>query len=132
MSSEEINYPNLVHIFKKMQSFWNEHEEREEKIFKVLDKAGIRVKAEKVSLEHRELRKDWNNLSEALKSASEHKVRTALEFSGTNLIKKLRAHMKEEDWVLYSISWDSLSKSCLSELESLNIASSEEVLALKE
>lgn len=114
--SEIINYPNLVHVFGRLCEFWDPHEEKEEKIFPILEKENIKIPVKTILFEHRELRKDRDKMQEAINSGSEIEMKKALGTSGKVIIKKLRRHMDDEDNILYTISPDELSSEGLKEL----------------
>jgi len=113
---EGINYPNLVHVFKKLCYIWDEHEENEEKIFPILEKEKIKVPVEKMLFEHKELKKYKKKILNAINSGSEYEIKKALEDNCEIIIKKLREHISDEDEVLYTITLEEFTPEELQEL----------------
>lgn len=97
MNSEEINYSNLIHVFKKLHDFWNFHEDREELFFTNIKKKGAKINFEKTLIEHRELKGHWTVIRNAINSGDENEVKISLDTDGKMLIDKLRRHMNEEE-----------------------------------
>jgi DUF438 domain-containing protein len=114
--SEIINYPNLVHVFKKLCSVWNPHEKKEERIFPILEKENIKIPVKTILFEHKELRKHKDAIQNAIDSGSEIEMKKALNTSGKTIIKKLKKHINDEDNILYTIVLDELSPEGLREL----------------
>ncbi len=98
-----VNYPNLIHVLKKLNEFWNSHEEREEEYFSELHAKGFTIPIKKITFEHLRLKRHRDALIRALESGSEFKTKEALKKDGLELIKKIRQHMKDEDWILYAL-----------------------------
>lgn len=103
IEAEIINYGNLVHVYNKLHDLWNKYEEKEEKIFPIMGKEGIKIPVKKVLFEHKVLRPHKEKMKKAIESGSEFEMRTALENNGIVIIKKLREHIEFEDEVLYRI-----------------------------
>ncbi|MFA5060696.1 MAG: hemerythrin domain-containing protein [Candidatus Pacearchaeota archaeon] len=101
---EVINYPNLVHCFKELCSIWDIHEEKEEKVFGIMEKERIKMPVYKMTCEHRDLRGHINRIKEAINSGNEAKLRERFESDLKRLISKIRAHKNMEDEVLYTIA----------------------------
>jgi hemerythrin-like domain-containing protein len=116
--SEEINYPNLVHCFKKLCGLWDMHEEKEEKVFRVFEKESIKVPVEKMTCEHKDLRLHIKKFLGAVNSGSAFEIKKALDEDMSALIEKIRKHKDDEDEVLYTIAiqeftpeeWKEMSK----------------------
>jgi len=106
MSEETINYPNFIHVFKKLDSMWDNHEKGEEVLFLKLKEAGYTVPYDKIVFAHGRLGKYKADLMKALNSGSEFKMKTALEKSGKKLITYLREHIRLENEVLYTLPED--------------------------
>ena len=102
--SETINYPNLIHVFRKLHEIWNLHEQKEEKIFNALEKEKIKIPVEKMLFEHKELSKHKKEMLNAINSGSEFKIKQALYSNGKFIIKKLREHIKDEEDILFSLT----------------------------
>ena len=43
MGDETINYSNLIHVIKKLCEIWDEHEQKEERIFPILEHEKIKI-----------------------------------------------------------------------------------------
>lgn len=118
-NSEIINYPNLKHVLNNLCQMWNPHEEKEEKIFPILEKEKIKIPVEKILCEHKALKNHKNVLIRALASGSEFEMKKALLSDGKIIVEKLRKHIKDEDDVLCTISLDELSPEALKQLDDL-------------
>lgn len=103
MKTSIINFPNLIHVLKKLKRIWDEHEEKEEPFFRHLLNKGFTIPMEKITFEHSKLKKEFEIIMNSIKTLSEDKIHDALEKNGKNLINKLRQHMSEEDWILYAL-----------------------------
>ncbi len=102
--SEEVNYGNLVHVFKKLHGLWNEHEEKEEKFFSILEKDQIKVHVKKMLFEHKVLRLYKEAMLKAINSGSELEMKKALNENAVVIIKKLREHIIDENESLCRIT----------------------------
>jgi len=121
MEDEEINYPNLIHVFKRLCPSWNEHEEKEEKIFSIMEKEKIKIPVYTMLCEHRDLKGHRDIISEAINSGNEFKIKKVLNEHGKIIIAKLRKHINDEDKVLYTITLQEFTPEELKELfESIN------------
>ena len=121
MEELDINYPNLIHVWKNLHDLWNSHEEKEEKIFPIMEKERIRIPVQKMLFEHKELKKHKQEINKAIMSGSNEDIKTALEIHGKIIIGKLKEHINMEDEILYTIAQEEFTKEELKELvESLN------------
>jgi iron-sulfur cluster repair protein YtfE (RIC family) len=102
--SKRINYPNLIHVFKKLIKIWNEHEEKEDRLFPVLEKEEIKIPVEKMLFDHKELGKFKERIINAINSGDENSVKESLNRDGREIIKKLRKHIDDEESVLYLVT----------------------------
>lgn len=102
--NRRVNYPNLIHVFKKLIKIWNEHEEKEDKLFPILEKEEIKVPVEKMLFDHKELGKYKGKIVKSINSGNESRVKEALRNEGEEIITKLREHIKDEEKVLYSLT----------------------------
>lgn len=114
--SETINYPNLVHVFKKLHCTWNTHEEKEEKIFPIMKKENIIVPVKKMLFDHKDLRVHKWAMNKAIESGSEFEMKNALETRGKAIIEKLRKHIEDEDQVLYTTALSEFTDSEIDEM----------------
>ena len=103
MNSEIINYPNLVHVFKKLYDLWDKHEKKEERVFLEIEKSRIKDHIKQMRAEHKILRVQQNSVIKAINSGNDAHVRKAMNDNISIMIEKLRGHMKYEDEILYKI-----------------------------
>lgn len=118
--SQQLNYSNLHNFLNNFSKFWDEHEEKEEKIFQILEKEGFKIPTKKITFEHNGLRKYRDEISKAISSGSELKVKNCLNTLGKEMIMKFRKHLKEEDWIIYAVSEEMLSEKAIEKLESVS------------
>jgi len=104
ISSEIINYPNLIHVYKRLHDFWNKHEREEEMIFPILKHEKIVVPVRLMFFEHSQLSPHKEALINAINSGNDSKIKEALGRHATVIILKLREHINKEDEVLYRIT----------------------------
>jgi len=117
MDEEVVNYPNLIHVFRKLHVIWNAHEIREEKLFEILEKRGFPFPFKKMLFEHKELNLPRSEIVRAIQSGSEFETKKALDFHGRKLLKKLRKHHSVEEDIIYALPIE-FSNEELKELES--------------
>ncbi len=97
MEEENVNFPNLVHVFNRLKSIWDSHEDREEKLFNLWRSQGANFPIEEILFSHRELKGHKKVIGDAINSGSEFNIKVALDTDGRMLIDKLRAHILEEE-----------------------------------
>ena len=97
IEDEEINMANLKQSFNKIHNLWNNHEEKEEKLFEYFREKGIDFPIDELLFKHRELKGHKKVVQDAIASGSEEKIRVALDTDGRMLISKLRKHAQEEE-----------------------------------
>jgi DUF438 domain-containing protein len=117
MEAKELNYPNLIHVYKKLHDFWNEHELKEEKIFPILEHEQIVIPVKTMLFEHSDLRIHKSAIINALNFNSEEVIKKTLENHGVILIKKLRDHIDKEDEILYRITLECFTSQEIAEAE---------------
>ena len=117
METIPLNYPNLIHTCKECKSFWDLHEEKETKIFKILSKSDFKIPIHKITFEHGELKKHQEAIILAINSGSEAKIKEALEINGKRLIDKIRTHISFEDELIYTIPIEMLNPETIEKLE---------------
>ena len=75
MSTEEINYPNLVHVLKKIYRLWDLHEKKEESIFPLVEvKKGLAIPVKKMSFAHKELREHKELINNYIENLDKKKL----------------------------------------------------------
>ncbi|MFA5992751.1 MAG: hemerythrin domain-containing protein [Candidatus Pacearchaeota archaeon] len=100
MSSDEINYPNLIHVFKNLVPIWNSHEDKEEKLFSRLQKEYPALDfsvVDRMLFDHKELKGHRKVVSDAISSGSEFEIKIALDTDGRMMLDKIRRHIKDEN-----------------------------------
>ena len=103
MDSSIINYPNLIHVLKRLYEIWENHEAKESVFFRALTDKGYTIPIKKIFFEHGQLKKHRERLLNALNSGSEYKTHEILAKDGIAMISKLRQHMADEDWIFYAL-----------------------------
>ncbi|MBR9705687.1 hypothetical protein GOV14_01505 [Candidatus Pacearchaeota archaeon] len=104
IESEDINYPNLLHVLKNLIKIWDPHEKREESVFKILEKENIKIPVEQMFFGHKKLKKHKDAIIKAIEAGSDYKLKKALHEHGTVISKELREHINFEDEILYTIA----------------------------
>jgi len=99
----QTNYPNLIHVLKRLIPLWNNHEIKEEQIFPLFKKERISVPVNEMLFEHRKLRRHKEAIENALNSESDFEVRHAIETHGSIIVTELREHIKKEDNIFYTL-----------------------------
>ena len=97
MEEENINFPNLIHVFNKLHSIWDSHEEREEKLFNTFRTERLDFPVDEMLFAHRELKGHRTVIANSINSGSEFNIKTALGTNGRMMINKLREHIKKEE-----------------------------------
>jgi hemerythrin-like domain-containing protein len=110
MDDEEINYSNLVHIFRKIFTLWDKHEKEEENLFKEFEKINIKIPIKKILFAHKELLIYKNKITKAINSGSDSEIKQCLKNEGKALIDLLKSHIDEEDNAILSLPIDKLPK----------------------
>ena len=100
--TSEVNFPNLLHTFRRLIDIWDSHEKEEEEIFPVLKSQEIAIEIEKILFEHKRLKKYKENLLKSINSGSVFEVRQSLKKDFPIIAKELRDHMSFEDEILYT------------------------------
>lgn len=101
--AEEVNYSNLIHVFKQLQGLWNSHEDREEKFFKELHEKGYDFPLEKFHFEHLEMKGYFKAMKESIESRNESEVIASLDTDAKMFANKMRKHMEEEELYLKNL-----------------------------
>ncbi len=117
IETDTINYPNLIHSFKKLCNLWNIHEEEEEKIFKIMKKENVRIPVKIMTWEHRDLKKHKQGIKDAINSGNESKIRKSFEKDLKIIISKIKNHIVKEDEILYTLFLDEFTPKELKEME---------------
>jgi DUF438 domain-containing protein len=116
MEDEIINYPNLVHTFRKLCDIWDHHEHEEQKIFAVMEKEQIRVPVHIMTCEHKDISGHILGLKNSINSGNDAKVKESLDKDLSVIVKKIREHMNKEDEILYTIALNEFTDEELAEM----------------
>lgn len=103
MEFETVNYSNLKNVFEKLCEIWDYHEEKEERLFPVLELDQIKIPVKEMTFSHKDLRPHKEAIKKAIASGSEFEMKKSLKNNGRIMIEKLRKHIEDEENVLYSI-----------------------------
>ena len=114
--NEGINYPNLIHVYERLCKLWNEHEQKENKLFPIMEKEKIKIPVEEMLFEHKLLKPHRDALNHAIKSGNESELKKALDNNCVVIIKKLRQHISDEDEILYTITMEEFTPKEIMEL----------------
>lgn len=89
----------ILQILSNFESYWNMHEEREEKLIDWFEKkSGKKFPYGKTIInEHRQLRGHWKVLKEFLKHKKGPELQAALDTDGRMILNKIRKHIRDED-----------------------------------
>ena len=117
IESEIINYPNLLHVFRRLCELWDPHEEKEAKVFGVMKKERIKVPVYKMTCDHRDLRGHIKKMKEAINSRSDYRIRKCFKDDLIVIVGKIRRHMLIEDEVLYTLALEIFTDGELAEME---------------
>lgn len=103
MQEEIINYPNLVHVIKKITYLWQEHVKKEQPFLVALEQEGFATPLESMFIEQQELERHLQSLTKTMLCCSDCKTRKALLTDGRSFVAKMRQHIKRQDWVFYAL-----------------------------
>ena len=95
IDEEEINYPNLAHVFKRLFDYWDAHEEKEDAFLKSLSKGYLPVT--KMLSQHKELKGHKKVIQDAINSGNDIEVKATLDTDVRFFIDKVRNHISQEE-----------------------------------
>ena len=116
MEDEMINYPNLLHTFRKLCELWDPHENEEEKIFLVMERENIKMPVYTMTCDHKDIRNHVLGIKNAINSGKESKIRDSFVIDLKVIVDKIREHMLLEDEILYTIALDEFTEDELNEM----------------
>lgn len=116
MQEKEINYSNLIHVFKTLSFLWEHHEKKEERIFPIFKKEHIVIPVKTMLLDHGRLKPHREKIILAINSGNNEKVKDCLEKDLKIIIIELQKHINLEDEILYRIVLDEFTPEELAEL----------------
>lgn len=103
MGDENMNFPNLLHTLKSLTKIWNNHEEKEEKLFGILAKEEVKMPVFKMRFGHKRLKGHREAILHAISSGSEELVKEAVRTDGEFIIRELKQHIDDEEGILRMI-----------------------------
>ncbi|MDP3882182.1 MAG: hemerythrin domain-containing protein [Nanoarchaeota archaeon] len=103
MEEQIINYPNLVHVLKKITDSLRTHLDKEERVFAVLENKGMNTPIQSLRADRILLAKSVNSIFRAISSGSDFKVRESLEHHGMDFISRLQSHISEQEWIFCAL-----------------------------
>lgn len=103
MEEPVINYPNLVHVLKKITDALRTHLDKEERVFAVLETKGMNTPLQSLRADRVLFARSVNAVFRAISSGSDFKVREALNHHGIDFISRLRGHMGEQEWIFCAL-----------------------------
>ena len=116
MDTEVINYPNLLHVFRRFCKIWDEHELKEVQVFRIMNRGHITIPIRELTCEHTELRVHIDGLKNALNSGNDYLLHKSFDSDLRVLISKVRNHMGVEDEILYTVSAKEFSETELNKM----------------
>jgi len=119
MEDEVINYPNLVHTFRKFCELWNPHERREEEVFLIMERENIRVPTHMMTCEHKDISGHIQNVKGAINLGNDYEIKKSFVEDLRVVIDKVRSHMMQEDEVLYTLVLNEFTEEELDEMSKI-------------
>ena len=130
--SVSVNTRDFSFLFRNLCRFWDQHEDKEEKLLRALSEAGFKIPLEKIEFEHGELRRHRDTVILAIESGDEDRIRRVLKKDCGEIIDMLRAHTIAAETLLADISPNDLSRETREKIELLQIIPSDEIFEDKE
>ncbi len=101
IGGDNIDRNKLSSLLQKFESFWAQHEEKEDKYFNWLSDHGEGFPYHKAIIsQHEELKGHWQILKDYIKDKNDLELRIALETDGKMLIDKFNKHIAFEEQYL--------------------------------
>ncbi len=119
MSTKIINYPVLLHSFKKLCKIWDVHEEKEEGLFSIMRKDQLLAPIYTMSCEHKDLRDHVGKINNSIHSGSDYRIRKSFEDDLKVIMTKIRTHINDEDEILYTTALGEFTKEELIKLKQI-------------
>ncbi len=100
-TGDKINRTKLSSLLQKFESFWSQHEEKEDKYFNWLSNHGEEFPFHKTIIsQHQELKGHWKILKDYTKDKNDKQLKIALETDGKMLVDKFTKHIAFEEQYL--------------------------------
>jgi hypothetical protein len=88
----------IHHLFNEIETFWAEHEIREEEFFNEYEKSSPHFPFTAMFIkEHKELKGHWHVIKDFIENRNDKELHIALETDGQMLLEKFRNHINKED-----------------------------------
>lgn len=126
--SVSVNTRDFSSLFRRLCIFWDEHEEKEEKLFRLLAEEGFRAPVEEIKFSYGDLARIKESIMDAIDSGEESRIKAVLENQCGELIDILKAHILAEDSFLKRISWKDIRSDVREKIELLQIIPSDKIL----
>ncbi len=95
---DKINRQTLLALLRKFESFWSQHEEKEENFFKTISTLDNDFPYHKTIItDHKNLRGHWKVIIGYIKNKSDLELQTALETDGKMFLDKFQEHIAYEE-----------------------------------
>lgn len=98
-----ISIPDALSKLQRIAEFWNEHEAKEEVLFKKFKLNHIKFPIGKMDLAHKQLKGHWQAMHETIKTKDFDKIQIALETDGKMFVDKLIKHIDIEEGLFNAI-----------------------------
>ena len=94
----KINRESLLNLLRKFESFWSQHEEKEERFFNTISTLESDFPYHKTIItNHKNLRGHWKVLINYLKNKPDLELQIALETDGKMFLNKFQEHVAYEE-----------------------------------
>ena len=94
----KINRESLLSLLRKFESFWSQHEEKEEKFFKTISTIESDFPYHRTIIaDHEDLRGHWKVILDYLKNKPDLELQIALETDGKMFLDKFQEHIALEE-----------------------------------
>lgn len=118
-SVKELNLPNFLHTLNSLYKIWDRHEKMEEKVFAIFEREKIKAPVETMLMDHIALKPHKEKIENALKSSENSALIKTLHTDLEIILAKLRAHIKLEDEIFYTIFPEEFTDEEIKQLEEI-------------
>ena len=95
--TNKINRESLLNLLRKFESFWSQHEEKEERFFNTISNLENDFLYHKTIItDHKNLRGHWKILINYIKNKPDLDLQIALETDGKMFLDKFQEHLAHE------------------------------------
>jgi len=124
--SPSVNVRDFSFLFKELFKFWDMHEEKERKLFGVLNELGFDFKMDTIKFNDGDLIEYRTAVTDAINSGDESRIKELLHGICGELVDILKAHLMAQEMVFDKIDWNNLDKESLEKIELLQILPTDE------